>query len=69
MINAPDYSEHTRIVVETITVVKIRQIIVQAAAIWTIRHTLILLWLKMNSTLKVRILEYLVTFLVAFILS
>ena len=45
----PDYSEHTRVVVETVTV-KIRQITVQAAAIWTIRHTLILLWLKMNST-------------------
>ena len=58
----PDYSEHTRVVVETVAVVKIRQITVQAAAIWTIRQTLILLWLKLNSTSKVTILEYFVTF-------
>lgn len=51
----PNYSEHTRVVAETVTVVKIRQITVQAAAIWTIRHTLILLWLKMNSTSEVTI--------------
>lgn len=51
----PNYSEHTRVVAETVTVVKIRQITVQAAAFWTIRHTLMLLWLKMNSTSEVTI--------------